>query len=595
MTTNAKPNQHTRNKTPPKPPVENRVDDSYHKKLQSMERDLEAQNPGYRFQSCRYRDDGDYYSTNGLACPNYDKSNGAKVQYLNPHTERRILCGNDIESYQHSILLDEPCPEPARLFPVIPDVTAQGLPPVTTRFSTSPRAQPFPECDIPCYHAGQAGIHGTRTIENTTWKLTFSMEGPMYYNSLYIQDGAFKNGQFWSTTSYQSDVPLPYYSYAEYKIQSPSVNYDKAIKGAVFLARNCHSRNGREGIVKKLMDSQLRVDSLSSCLHNAAPPPGVHLSNKKEVMSHYLFYLAFENQNIDDYITEKLWGPLEAGTVPVYMGAPNVKDHAPNRSVIVMDDFATTEELAEYLYKVANDKELYESYHKWRTEPLPPHFRARYDFTQVHSTCRTCRWAHARLYGLGWDHYNQSLRELHLPRKVCLDQHGLLKQPFVEEWYSGTNIMAVEAEGPESCTIDKAASLMESGNLRRTLVEQDGILDFMVEAIQSTTETFVLKLQTPLRSDTTFTLVQEGHGRIQNSKSRVTVLSSPKDGADISGHDNGIVSLSIDAQKLPLRIRFIVEDIDLVHLGAEKEENYFGDRMMQDFYNPVEGFVKTKR
>jgi Glycosyltransferase family 10 (fucosyltransferase) C-term len=53
--------------------------------------------------------------------------------------------------------------------------------------------------------------------------------------------------------------------------------------------------------------------------------------------------LALENQQQDDYTTEKIWGALAAGTLPVYWGAPNIKDHVPPHSIIVVDDFALTD------------------------------------------------------------------------------------------------------------------------------------------------------------------------------------------------------------------------------------------------------------
>jgi hypothetical protein len=33
--------------------------------------------------------------------------------------------------------------------------------------------------------------------------------------------------------------------------------------------------------------------------------------------------LAFENNEIEDYVTEKLINAYQAGTVPIYMGSPN--------------------------------------------------------------------------------------------------------------------------------------------------------------------------------------------------------------------------------------------------------------------------------
>lgn len=42
-------------------------------------------------------------------------------------------------------------------------------------------------------------------------------------------------------------------------------------------------------------------------------------------LARYKFVLAVENAECEDYVTEKLWKPLSIGSVPIYMGAPNVK------------------------------------------------------------------------------------------------------------------------------------------------------------------------------------------------------------------------------------------------------------------------------
>jgi len=601
----------------------NQVDSMYASTLQKMEAYVEK-------KSCRRRSQNmgtsSAYSLDP-SCPNDEP-----VIYYNPLNRPRYLCGGNTLIYPKSTLqLNQACNANeiapfSRLFPVIPDRTGQGMPPIRTAFNSQKNYAPFTDCDIPCHSAGQPSTLSKRTIEGTSWEFVFSMEGAKYYSQLEPLATGYQNDQFWSTTSYRSEVPLPYYSRAEYTIQSPGLSYDQAIRGAVFLARNCHSQNNREAIVQKLIDSKLRVDSLSSCLHNANAPPGINLGDKKQVMQHYLFYLAFENQNTEDYITEKLWGPLEAGTVPIYYGAPNVKEHAPNRSLILIEDFSTIDELAEYVIKVANDKHLYESYQAWRTQPLPPHFHQKYDFTQVHSTCRTCRWAYARLYGLGWNHANQSLVELNLPRQVCLDEKGSIQKPFVEEWWFRVNdaslslnqdSAAVDSTTRSSCQTVNASNralVIDDANaggntlLRRTVYEQDGAIDMIIEGKIAPSENRVLRLQTPLaktqRRDEEdhpaahLSVVRAGHYRLQNKRSRMTVLTEPRtlvpknDGDDKAlKRETGTIDLLIRTTDLPVRLRILIEDIDTFHVDADKRENYFAESMIEDFYNPVEGFV----
>ncbi|XP_010194701.1 3-galactosyl-N-acetylglucosaminide 4-alpha-L-fucosyltransferase FUT3-like [Colius striatus] len=86
-------------------------------------------------------------------------------------------------------------------------------------------------------------------------------------------------------------------------------------------------------------------------------------------VSQYSFYLAFENSQHEDYITEKLWrNALASGTVPVVLGPPreNYECFLPPDSFIHVDDFASAESLARYLRELSRDPGRYRSYFQWR-------------------------------------------------------------------------------------------------------------------------------------------------------------------------------------------------------------------------------------
>ncbi|CAA6667687.1 unnamed protein product [Spirodela intermedia] len=83
-------------------------------------------------------------------------------------------------------------------------------------------------------------------------------------------------------------------------------------------------------------------------------------------MSHYKFVLAIENTAVDSYVTEKLFYALDAGSVPIYFGAPNVADFVPPNSIVDGSKFSSMKELAAHVKSLAVDPVAYAEYHAWR-------------------------------------------------------------------------------------------------------------------------------------------------------------------------------------------------------------------------------------
>jgi hypothetical protein len=186
---------------------------------------------------------------------------------------------------------------------------------VSKRTMLTSKDPSFPKCDVKCDFETLTGINQRRFIYGTDWEFLMSMEGEEYYPELKINPDAWRDNvsrvscqssdlcstfilthitlhttkKFFATTSFKSEVPLQYFSFAEYSIQSPAVSFKDGIKGASFLANNCESKNNREEVVQKLMNTAFRVDSLSRCLNNVDPDPEFDLSNKGALMKKYLF------------------------------------------------------------------------------------------------------------------------------------------------------------------------------------------------------------------------------------------------------------------------------------------------------------------
>jgi hypothetical protein len=193
---------------------------------------------------------------------------------------------------------------------------------------------------------------------------------------------------FTSSTSFKTDFPMTYYTPSFRDIFKPVPAFDDRIEAAVFVARNCHSSSHREKLVKKL-GKYFRVDSPSRCLHT----DNYRFDADKVIgLRKYRVYLAFENNIVDDYVTEKVYDGLEAGAVPVYLGAPNVETgFVPANSIVNTAAFSSTAALAEYIKLLLRDKSEWNKYQVWRSNPPDSKFVARFNKTKIDIDCRICR------------------------------------------------------------------------------------------------------------------------------------------------------------------------------------------------------------
>jgi len=85
------------------------------------------------------------------------------------------------------------------------------------------------------------------------------------------------------------------------------------------------------------------------------------------ISARHKFTLAFENSLAVDYVSNKLFDVWMAGSVPVYLGAPNVAEFAPSaHSYIDVADFEGPDDLARYLNHLDQHEEEYEAYLEWK-------------------------------------------------------------------------------------------------------------------------------------------------------------------------------------------------------------------------------------
>jgi hypothetical protein len=81
------------------------------------------------------------------------------------------------------------------------------------------------------------------------------------------------------------------------------------------------------------------------------------VKSKYETLSRYKFAISFENMAMPGYITEKIFDCFFVGTIPIYLGAPDVVKYIPKSCFIDMRDFDNYAGLHTYLLKLS-DKDI---------------------------------------------------------------------------------------------------------------------------------------------------------------------------------------------------------------------------------------------
>ncbi|RXG61142.1 Alpha-(1,3)-fucosyltransferase 6 [Armadillidium vulgare] len=176
------------------------------------------------------------------------------------------------------------------------------------------------------------------------------------FNTFYIAKDKnlnhYNNFFNWSMTyRSESDVPVPYGRVVPLLDRNVKLDLDvfsRKNKTLAILGSNCSGRNGRWNYVK-ILEKYINIDSYGHC--GKLKCPG-HFNNDCNLINPYKFYLAFENSNCKDYITEKAWwNSFEKETVPVVMGTTksNYEKLLPPNSFIHVDDFESPKHLADYI------------------------------------------------------------------------------------------------------------------------------------------------------------------------------------------------------------------------------------------------------
>ncbi|KAL4384041.1 hypothetical protein GQ457_15G013860 [Hibiscus cannabinus] len=212
-----------------------------------------------------------------------------------------------------------------------------------------------------------------------------SMESASYYSENNLAQARRRGFDIVMTTSLSSDVPVGYFSWAEYDIMAPVMPKTEKAHAAAFIS-NCGARNFRLEALVGLEKANIKIDSYGSCHRNRDGNV-----DKVEALKRYKFSLAFENSNEEDYVTEKFFQSLVAGTIPVVVGAPNIEDFAPSReSFLHIKELEDVQSVSKKMKYLAENPVAYNQSLRWKFEGPSDSFKALVDMAAVHSSCRLC-------------------------------------------------------------------------------------------------------------------------------------------------------------------------------------------------------------
>ena len=233
------------------------------------------------------------------------------------------------------------------------------------------------EADAVGFHArDMPSILPAQRTSKQIW-FYFVLENP---SNVFINDDGYANVFNW-TMSYSRNSEI-YTPYGKYILSSKIPNngfdsFDLATrdKKVAWLVSNCYATERREYVEE--LKEYIDISVYGLCGDKRSCPARRHSSVCNALLRRHKFYLAFENGNCPEYITEKYWvNAIDNNILPVVMGGADYKALAIPNSYINVEDFESPKKLAEYLLYLDRNDTAYKEYFTWKRfyQHVPPKF-----------------------------------------------------------------------------------------------------------------------------------------------------------------------------------------------------------------------------
>ena len=182
------------------------------------------------------------------------------------------------------------------------------------------------------------------------------------------------NGIFNWTMTYRlsSDVPVPYGEFTKlFRQKKQFVNADESRtplqyysqhrhNGGVTMISNCIDDARRYKIIE-ILKNYINIEVLGRC----GDDKNMDYESRNKVLNDYKFYLAFENSDCKNYVSEKYWRSLERHQIPIVAWKNNMTRVVIPGSYINVFDFRNLDEAGRYIAEVDRNETLYNGYFDW--------------------------------------------------------------------------------------------------------------------------------------------------------------------------------------------------------------------------------------